>query len=132
MLVSPSFYGPESGGFLRSRHASAPANGAREAIMNTKHMAAVAAAISTIFVTAAANAQEKDQAQSGSKQSVAPVKNAVELTIGTGYTQGFGKVGSGQSSLTDLGTAGGSIQGGVAYRISPEIALGVYGSWGMF
>jgi hypothetical protein len=100
--------------------------------MNTKKMAAVAAVISTIVVTGVANAEEKDQAQSESKQSLAAPKNSVELTIGTGYTQGFGQVGSGQPSLTDLGTAGGSIQGGVGYRISPEIALGVYGSWGMF
>jgi hypothetical protein len=56
----------------------------------------------------------------------------VELTIGTGYAQGFGNVGAGQPSLTDIGTAGGAVQLGAGYRLIPQLTLGAYGSGAMF
>jgi hypothetical protein len=57
---------------------------------------------------------------------------AIELTIAPGYNQGFGHVASGQALLNDLGTAGGALEGGVAYRFNPRFALGVYGSGARF
>jgi hypothetical protein len=102
--------------------------------MKTQWMTAAAVAMS-IVVSGVASAQEKDRvasAESDRSERTAPVKNAVELTIGTVYTQGFGDIASKQPKLTDLATAGGSVQGGVGYRILPQLTLGVYGSWAMF
>ena len=100
--------------------------------MKTNWMAALAAAMSSIVVTGAASAEEKDQAQARAPDATAPIKKALELTIAMGYTQGFGKVASSQPSLTELGTAGGGVQGGIGYRILPQLTLGTYGSFGTF
>ena len=61
-----------------------------------------------------------------------PVKNAVELTVGTGYEQGFGKFSSKMPSLTDVGAGGGAVQVGVGYRIIPQLSLGLYASGAAF
>jgi len=61
-----------------------------------------------------------------------PVKNAVELTIGTGYEQGFGRFSSRQPSLTDVGAGGGAVQIGVGYRVVPQLTLGLYASGAAF
>lgn len=103
--------------------------------MKTKWMAALAVATSSIVVTGIASAAEKDQAQaqsSAKSDATAPMKKALELTIGTGYTQGFGDIASNQPKVNDLSKAGGSIQAGIGYRIIPQLTLGVYGSGGMF
>src|SRR5580704_4818757 len=101
----------------------------------TKWIVTLAGAIGTLFVAGSASAQvqSKDEATEGaSEKRLAPAANAVELTIGTGYEQGFGKFGSGQPSLTDVGTAGGAVQVGAGYRIIPQLTLGLYGSGAMF
>jgi hypothetical protein len=101
--------------------------------MKAKRISAIAVVVGGMLVTGLASAQEKDQAQdSKGARNLDPVKNAVELTIGTGYAQGFGNITQGQPSLTDVGTAGGSVQLGVGYRIIPQLSLGVYGSGAMF
>jgi hypothetical protein len=100
--------------------------------MNIKWTAASAVMVGTLVVGGVANAQEKDEAQSGGHGELAPVKNALELTVGTGYMQGFGKVDASQPSLTDVAQAGGGVQVGVGYRVIPQLTLGGYGSWGAF
>jgi hypothetical protein len=105
--------------------------------MKLASIAAAAAATGTIALSGVANAQEatKDAVASGesvhSRDLPAP-QNAIELTIGTGYTQGFGGIASGQPSLTDMSNAGGAVQLGVGYRIIPRLTLGVYGSGAIF
>jgi hypothetical protein len=101
----------------------------------TKWIVTLVGAIGTLFVAGSASAevQPKDEATEGaSAKRLAPATNAVELTIGTGYEQGFGKFGSGQPSLTDVGTAGGAVQVGVGYRVIPRLTMGLYGSGAMF
>jgi outer membrane protein W len=116
--------------------------------MNSKWITAIA--ISSTLMTSIASAQdkqeeqeskasagrarEKDQAEDESKQSerLEHVKDAVELTLGMGYSQGFGDVGKRQPSLTDVGNPGGALELGVGYRLLPELAIGVYGSGAMF
>src|SRR5262249_6051918 len=83
---------------------------------------------SSALASGMASAQEKDRGA----DSLAPATHAVELTLGTGYAQGLGDIGSSQPTLTDVGQAGGALQAGVGYRIIPQLALGVYGSYGMF
>jgi hypothetical protein len=103
--------------------------------MNSKRIVtASVVAIASLVVSNVASAEEKDAAQPGAESSrdLSPVKHAVELTVGTGYEQGFGNIGAGLPSLTDLGQAGGAIQVGVGYRIIPQLTLGVYGSGAVF
>lgn len=57
--------------------------------------------------------------------------NALEITLGGGYAQGFGDIASGQRNLTDQSAAGGEVQLGVGYRINPYFMVGLYGSGGM-
>ena len=102
--------------------------------MKISMMTAVAAfAMGSTTFAGVASAQDKDQASDAKgEHSLAPATNAVELTLGTGYAQGFGKIASDQLSLTDVGQAGGAVEAGVGYRIIPQLTLGVYGSGGMF
>jgi hypothetical protein len=105
-----------------------------EDIMNTKWSSAAAVTISGFLVATAASAQQRDEGQhAGDKsESLAPATHSVELTVGTGYAQGFGKIASSQPSLTDIGQAGGAIQIGVGYRLLPQLTLGVYGAGAVF
>jgi len=100
--------------------------------MNKWISASTVAAVITL-VGGVAGAQQKDQPQesSGSKD-LAATTHHLELTVGTGYAQGFGNVGDGQLALTDTAKAGGAIQVGVGYRIIPQLTLGVYGSGSMY
>ena len=58
---------------------------------------------------------------------IAP-RNTVEISIGTGYSQGVGSVGNGVRDLDDLSGPGGALELEVGYRIHPMLTLGVYGS----
>jgi hypothetical protein len=101
--------------------------------MKSKWLAALAATIGTVAIAGTAGAQDKDRSPDTSKSNaLAPVANALELTIGTGYAQGFGEIGTNLPKLTDVGQPGGALQIGVGYRVVPELTLGVYGAGAMF
>jgi hypothetical protein len=102
--------------------------------INSKWTTAAVMAVSGILFANAANAQEKDRAEAGSESSrdLAPATNNVELTIGTGWEQAFGKIASAEPRLQDIGIAGGGVEVGVGYRLIPQLTLGVYGSGAMF
>ncbi len=101
--------------------------------MNTKRIAALSVTLGSIALSAVAGAQEKDRNLGGSKAgALAPATNSLELTIGTGYAQGFGEIGTNQPKLTDVGQPGGAVQVGVGYRLVPELTLGIYGAGAMF
>jgi hypothetical protein len=55
------------------------------------------------------------------KQVAAPT-NALELTVGTGYTQGFGNVRSGLA-VNDVVTPGLGVDFGIGYRATPQVAV---------
>jgi hypothetical protein len=117
------------------RCAAAMERGASEEIMISKWMAAAAVASGSVLFAGAASAQSEGGAAAPGEQrssEVAPAARAVELTIATGYAQGFGNVASGQPSLTDVGLAGGAVEVGAGYRFVPQLSLGVYGSGAMF
>ena len=97
--------------------------------------ASVAVTLTALSVSgeAFAQSQPKDEVkETTSTNDLAPATHAVELTLGTGYQQGFGKIASAQPSLTDVGHAGGAIQLGVGYRLLPQLTLGLYGSGAEF
>ena len=101
--------------------------------MNTKTIVGAGTIAVLLALPGAASAQTKDAVQQdGSSKTLAAATNAVELTIGTGYEQGFGNIQSGQPSLTDLGQAGGAVQTSVGYRILPQLTLALYGSFAGF
>lgn len=102
--------------------------------MNTKWIAGTVVALSSMIVSALASADEKDQAEetSFSSYDLAPVKNALELTLGTGYAQGYGEIARGQPTLRDVSEAGGALQVGVGYRLLAHLTVGVYGSGAAF
>ena len=101
--------------------------------MKTKWVAALAVTFASVAVTGAAGAQEKDRNVTATRSDrLAPATNALELTIGTGYAQGFGDIGANRPNLTDVGQPGGAVQVGVGYRMIPELTLGIYGAGSMF
>jgi outer membrane protein W len=71
-------------------------------------------------------AQEIEATPRGSTARAA--NQALEITLGAGYAQGFGNIGASQRSLTDLSSAGGELTLGVGYRINPNFLVGAYGS----
>ena len=101
--------------------------------MNSKWMAAFAAAIGTVALAGVASAQERERTVTPTRSDrLAAANDAVELTVGTGYAQGFGEIGTNQPKLTDVSQPGGAVQIGVGYRIIPQLTLGLYGAGSMF
>ncbi|MDB4933510.1 MAG: hypothetical protein JWP87_482 [Labilithrix sp.] len=89
--------------------------------------------LGTTLVAGTANAQEKDESASAkAPPALVAATHSLELTVATGYSQGFGTISSGQPTLSDVGQAGGAIQVGVGYRLTPHLTLAVYGAGSMF
>ena len=88
-----------------------------------KNIAFVATA-ALVFGTSLAHAEE--DRPNGDVARVAP-RGALELTLGNGFSQGFGSPDSRTETLADLTRGGMSIQPGIAYRLDPRWAIGVYG-----
>jgi chemotaxis protein MotB len=66
-------------------------------------------------------------------QPVSAPQNALELSIGTGYTQGFGRISGGTgNSIDDVAGPGIGVQGGVGYRIDPHWMVGIDGEYQQF
>src|SRR5882762_4146466 len=100
--------------------------------MKTKSIT-LALAIGGVTIASVAGAQEKDHNVAATKsETLAPAANALELSIGTGYAQGFGDIAANRPSLTDVAQPGGAVQLGVGYRLIPQLSLGLYGSGSMF
>src|SRR5260370_8820166 len=89
------------------------------------HMKSSFIVIATALLGSPAFAQEVE----ASPRPVAHAANqALEITVGAGYAQGFGDIGSGQRWLTDQTSAGGETTLGVGYRVNPNFMIGLYGS----
>jgi hypothetical protein len=82
-------------------------------------------------LTGAAAAQENAMAIEGSapRPLTAP-KEAFEIDVNTGYTQGFGAI-SGQrgGAVSDVARGGIGVGLGLGYRATPELAVGVTGQY---
>jgi hypothetical protein len=55
-------------------------------------------------------------------------KQAFEIAVGTGYTQGGGKLGGSLGNLEDVSGPGGAVEVDLGYRIIPQLLIGVYGT----
>jgi outer membrane protein OmpA-like peptidoglycan-associated protein len=71
-----------------------------------------------------ASAQEKPYLQ----QYVEPPRKAFELTLGTGYTQGFGQLYNGVS-MPSVAHEGIALNLGLGYRLNPHWMIGVAGEY---
>ncbi len=96
--------------------------------MNRWNVVAVASALSaTVGITSAASAQTMTAPtpvpargeRSYFAEPVAAPRNAFELTVGTGYTQGFGSLRQGVG-MTNVVTPGLAVDVGAGYRFSPR------------
>lgn len=63
--------------------------------------------------------------------SVAPTvsggtNKAFEVSLGIGYTQGFGDIGKGTGTIADIGSVGAAAELGLGYRANPNLLVGVY------
>jgi hypothetical protein len=89
--------------------------------MKSKLGVSVASLALALAVTANTSAQETSQ--SYSQEHVAAPRNALEVTMGTGYTQGLGMLERGVN-LPDVAQAGIAADVGVGYRIDPRWSVG--------
>jgi hypothetical protein len=64
--------------------------------------------------------------------AVAPVKNAFELGVAAGYSQGAGQVSGGMPHLQDLSGPGGIVEIDAGYRIIPAVSVGLYGTFAQY
>ena len=87
------------------------------------------AAILASAICSTANAQERKEPYL--VQHVRAPSNALELTIGTGYTQGVGTVAPNRD-LRDVMGAGMGVSAQVDYRLSPPWSIGIEGQYGEF
>ena len=90
------------------------------------------AALAAAFTAATAGtalAQENDE--SYLRHHVDPPRNALELTVGTGYTEGFGILANdvGMPSVAQEGMA---FNFGIGYRLSPHWSIGAMGEYQKF
>jgi hypothetical protein len=110
-----------------------PKKRSTEDVMKTRWIAITTVTFASLAITGIAGAEEKDRNIVPSKSNeLAPATSAVELTIGTGYAQGFGDIGANRPTLTDVAQPGGAVQIGVGYRVVPQLTLGIYGAGSMF
>lgn len=72
------------------------------------------------------------QPSEGVDAELAPADGAFELAIGTGFAQGGGKLGGGMRNLEDLAGPGGSVELDAGYRATPNLTVGLYGTFSKF
>jgi peptidoglycan-associated lipoprotein len=96
--------------------------------MNAKLMTVSAVALALGFVSQARAQTMPEQVEP--RPLPAPTK-ALELVVGTGYTQGFGSLQSGVN-MQDVIRAGIGVDAAIAYRATPYFSFGVTGQYQEF
>jgi len=87
----------------------------------------------SLLVPALAYAEpESPDANASFDHAVAPVKNALEIAVGTGYTQGGGKLGGALGNLEDVSGPGAAVELDLGYRIIPQLTVGAYGTFSKY
>jgi hypothetical protein len=85
-----------------------------------------------LLIPALAYAQPESSDSAGFDHEVAPVRNAFEIGVATGYAQGGGKLGGNAGSLEDVAGPGGTVEIDLGYRIIPQLSVGAYGTFATF
>jgi hypothetical protein len=92
----------------------------------------LAATVALVGLTGGAYAQTSEVPSYWQQAEKAPAE-AVELTLGTGYTQGFGQIQKGgANNINDVANAGIGVDLGVGYRITPNLGLALAGQYQEF
>lgn len=88
----------------------------------------------SLLVPALASAQPSESVDdsAGFDHAVAPVSNAFEIGVATGYAQGAGKLGGNLGSLEDAAGPGGLVEVDLGYRILPQLSIGAYGTFSKY
>jgi hypothetical protein len=87
----------------------------------------------SLLVPAIAVAQpESPDTTTGFDHPVPSVKNAFEIGVATGYTQGGGKLGGSMGSLEDVAGPGAAVELDLGYRVIPQLTLGAYGTFSKY
>ena len=91
-------------------------------------------ALSLLVVPSLALAQpsESPDTTTGIDHPVPSVKNAFEIGVATGYSQGGGKLGGNKGSLEDVAGPGGVVELDLGYRIIPQLSIGAYGTFSKY
>ncbi|NVB84586.1 MAG: hypothetical protein HOV81_39790 [Kofleriaceae bacterium] len=89
-------------------------------------------ALSVLVPTVAFAQPEESESSTAFDHHVAPADHAFEISVGTGYTQGGGKLGEGMLDLEDVAGPGGSANIELGYRIIPHLTVGAYGSFARY
>jgi hypothetical protein len=71
-------------------------------------------------------------ANSAFDHEVAPVRNALELGVATGYAQGGGELGGGMRNVEDISGPGAIVELDAGYRIIPNLSIGAYGTFSQY
>ena len=75
---------------------------------------------------------ESPSASADFDHAVAPVQSALEIAVGTGYTQGGGKLGGALGNLEDISGPGAAVELDLGYRIIPQLTVGAYGTFAKY
>ncbi|MDB4959332.1 MAG: hypothetical protein JWO36_6901 [Myxococcales bacterium] len=87
----------------------------------------------SLLVPVLAHAEPESQDTGASfDHAVAPVRNAFELGVATGYAQGGGKLGGDMRNLEDVSGPGAAVEIDAGYRIIPNLSIGAYGTFAQF
>ena len=92
--------------------------------MKKKFLLAAGAVAWSALLAVSASAQERGWGET----RIAAPQNAFEMSVNTGYTQGFGTLSPGVS-LPNVSSAGVGVGLGLGYRVSPELLLGINGQY---
>lgn len=78
-----------------------------------------------VLTTSTSLAQPSDGAISAEMPAIS---NALEIAIGGGYMRSAGDIGRGMASVDELTEDGGGAELSVGYRMTPNLAIGMYGT----
>src|SRR5579883_601594 len=105
------------------RHASTRAE-PRSPIM--RHITWTIGGTLAVLLATTSSAPAQERRESYLEQRVLAPSHALELGVGTGYTQGFGMIAPGRG-IDDVAGAGIGISGAIDYRLSRPWSIGVEG-----
>jgi len=82
-------------------------------------------------VASSASAQTQDYEESYTKRSVRAPRDAFEMTLSSGYTQGFGDI-AGNNRIGDIAEPGYGVGLGLGFRVLPHLTVGLVGHYQEF
>jgi len=85
----------------------------------------ILATVTGLILTSSSVLADSQDAQ---PQQMRPVSNALEIAIGGGYMRSGGDIGRGRAGVGDYAEGGGGAELSVAHRMTPQLAVGLYGT----